>query len=116
MYFCPYRARGSIQTKTQGVALGYGVVGLSARICAKTAQVIFYTLLKSVNHIKIKNTYIDDINKNTIKNDYSKLLTPEEHTITTENLSILEIKKDTNIMQTPFISTINPLIYFFIKT
>ena len=67
---------------------------------------------------KIKSTYIDDINNNTIKNDYSKLLSPEEHTIisemNTEEVSF-EIYKNTNLMQSPFLSTINPLVYFIIK-
>jgi hypothetical protein len=57
---------------------------------------------------KIKSTYIDDINNNTIKNDYSKLLSPEEHTIisemNTEEVSF-EIYKNTNLMQSPFLST-----------
>jgi brefeldin A-inhibited guanine nucleotide-exchange protein len=67
---------------------------------------------------KIKSTYIDDINNNTIQNDYSKLLSPEEHTIisemSTEEVSF-DIYKNTNLMQTPFLSTINPLVYFIIK-
>ena len=67
---------------------------------------------------KIKSTYIDDINNNTIKNDYSKLLSPEEHTIisemSTEEVSF-DIYKNTNLMQSPFLSTINPLVYFIIK-
>ena len=33
---------------------------------------------------KIKSTYIDDVNNNTIQNDYSKLLSPKEHTIISE--------------------------------
>ena len=67
---------------------------------------------------KIKTTYIDDINNNTIKNDYSKLLSPEEHTIISEMSSeevSFNIYENTNLMQSPFLSTINPLVYFIIK-
>ena len=67
---------------------------------------------------KIKSTYIDDLNNNTIKNDYSKLLSPEEHTIISEMSTeevLFDIYKNTNLMQTPFLSTINPLVYFIIK-
>ena len=67
---------------------------------------------------KIKSTYIDDINNNTIKNDYSKLLSPEEHTIISEMSTeevLFDIYKNTNLMQSPFLSTINPLVYFIIK-
>ena len=66
---------------------------------------------------KIKSTYIDDINNNTIQNDYSKLLSPEEFTIindvSSEEVS-LEVYKNTNIMKNPFLSTINPLVYFIV--
>ena len=66
---------------------------------------------------KIKSTYIDDINNNTIQNDYSKLLSPEEFTIindvSSEEVS-LEVYKNTNIMKNPFLSTINPLVYFIL--
>ena len=67
---------------------------------------------------KIKSTYIDDINNNTIKNDYSKLLSPEEHTIISEMSTeevLFDIYKNTDLMQSPFLSTINPLVYFIIK-
>ena len=67
---------------------------------------------------KIKSTYIDDINNNTIQNDYSKLLSPEEHTIISEMSTeevLFDIYKNTNLMQSPFLSTINPLVYFIIK-
>ena len=67
---------------------------------------------------KIKSTYIEDINNNTIQNDYSKLLSPEEHTIISEistEESLTDVYKNTNLMQSPFLSTINPLIYFIIK-
>ena len=66
---------------------------------------------------KIKSTYIDDINNNTIQNDYSKLLSPEEFTIINEVSSeevSLEVYKNTNIMKNPFLSTINPLVYFIV--
>ena len=67
---------------------------------------------------KIKSTYINDLNNNTIKNDYSKLLSPEENTIISEisNEEVsFDIYKNTNLMQSPFLSTINPLVYFIIK-
>ena len=66
---------------------------------------------------KIKSAYIDDINNNTIKNDYSKLLSPEESTITSENSSeevSFEVYKNTNLMKNPFLTTINPLVCFII--
>ena len=66
---------------------------------------------------KIKSSYIDDINNNTIQNDYNKLLSPEEFTIisdtTSEEVSI-EVYKNTNLMKNPFLSTLNPLVYFII--
>ena len=67
---------------------------------------------------KIKSTYIEDINNNTIQNDYSNLLTPEENTIITEMGTeevSFDVYKNTNLMQSPFLSTINPLVYFIIK-
>ena len=67
---------------------------------------------------KIKSTYIEDINNNTIQNDYSKLLSPEEHTIISEMSTeevLFDVYKNTNLMQSPFLSTINPLVYFIIK-
>ena len=49
---------------------------------------------------KIKSSYIDDINNNTIQNDYNKLLSPEEFTIisdtTSEEVSI-EVYKNIRI-------------------
>ena len=66
---------------------------------------------------KIKSAYIDDINNNTIKNDYSKLLSPEESTITSENSPeevSFEVYKNTNLMKNPFLTTINPLVCFII--
>ena len=68
--------------------------------------------------LKIKSTYIEDLNNNTIKNDYSKLLTSEENTIISEMSKeevSFDIYKNTNLMQSPFLSTINPLVYFIIK-
>ena len=68
---------------------------------------------------KIKNTYIDDINNNTIKNDYIKLLSPEDYTIITEINSeetSFNIYKNTNLMETPFLSSINPLIFFILTS
>ena len=66
---------------------------------------------------KIKSSYIDDINNNTIQNDYNKLLSPEEFTIindvSSEEVS-LEVYKSTNLMKNPFLSTINPLVYFIV--
>ena len=66
---------------------------------------------------KIKSSYIDDINNNTIQNDYNKLLSPEEFTIisdtTSEEVSF-EVYKSTNLMKNPFLSTLNPLVYFII--
>ena len=66
---------------------------------------------------KIKTVYIDDINNNTIQDDYNKLLSPEESTIisdvSSEEVS-LEVYKSTNLMKNPFLTTINPLIYFIV--
>ena len=66
---------------------------------------------------KIKSSYIDDINNNTIQNDYNKLLSPDEFTIisdtTSEEVSF-EVYKSTNLMKNPFLSTLNPLVYFII--
>ena len=69
---------------------------------------------------KIKNAYINDINNNSVKNDYYKLLSPQEQTILTETATPEEIQNidltpKINIFQTPFISTINPLIYFILN-
>ena len=66
---------------------------------------------------KIKSSYIDDLNNNTIQNDYNKLLTPEETTIISDTSSeevSFEVYKNTNIMKNPFLSTLNPLVYFII--
>ena len=66
---------------------------------------------------KIKSSYIDDINNNTIQNDYNKLLSPEESTIISDASSeevSFEVYKNTNIMKNPFLSTLNPLVYFII--
>ena len=66
---------------------------------------------------KIKSAYIDDINNNTIQNDYNKLLTPEESTIISDASSeavSFEVYKNTNLMKNPFLSTLNPLVYFII--
>ena len=66
---------------------------------------------------KIKTTYIDDINNNTIKNDYIKLLSPEDYTIIADINSeetSFDKYKNTNLMETPFLSSINPLIFFIL--
>ena len=66
---------------------------------------------------KIKSSYIDDINNNTIQNDYNKLLSPEEFTIISDTSSeevSFEVYKSTNLMKNPFLSTLNPLVYFII--
>ena len=68
----------------------------------------------------IKNAYINDLNNNSIKNDYYKLLSAQQQTILTETLSIEEIQnidliQKVNIFQTPFISTMNPLIYYILN-
>ena len=66
---------------------------------------------------KIKSSYIDDINNNTIQNDYNKLLSPEESTIISDTSSeevSFEVYKNTNLMKNPFLTTLNPLVYFII--
>ena len=68
----------------------------------------------------IKNEYINDLNNNSIKNDYYKLLSPQQQTIltetaTTEEIQNIEKNQKINIFQTPFISTINPLIYYILN-
>jgi len=69
---------------------------------------------------KIKNAYINDLNNNSVKNDYYKLLSAQEQTILTETATLDEIQNieltlKINIFQTPFISTINPLIYYILN-
>ena len=68
----------------------------------------------------VKNAYLNDLNNNSIKNDYYKLLSPEQQTIltetaTTEEIQNIEQNLKINIFQTPFISTINPLIYYILN-
>ena len=73
----------------------------------------------------IKNAYIKDLSTNTnsynlIKKDYSKLLSQEHQTILTEPSeesfnSDLFNPKINNIFQNPFISSINPLIYYILN-
>ena len=68
----------------------------------------------------IKNAYINDLNNNSLKNDYNKLLSAEQQTILTETATAEEIQnidytQKINIFQTPFISTINPLIYYILN-
>ena len=68
----------------------------------------------------IKNAYINDLNNNSVKNDYYKLLSQHHQTILTETATIEEIQnidftQKLNIFQTPFISTINPLIYYILN-
>jgi len=68
----------------------------------------------------IKNSYLNDLSNNQIKNDYYKLLNSEQQTILTEMTSSEEIQnidhsQKINIFQTPFISTINPLIYYILN-
>ena len=68
----------------------------------------------------MKNAYLNDLNNNSIKNDYYKLLSPEQQTIltetaTTEEIQNIEQNLKINIFQTPFISTINPLIYYILN-
>ncbi len=55
MYFCPYRAHRHIQTKTQGVALGYGVVALSGRAGQNCAS-YFLHITKSAD-----SNYVEDL-------------------------------------------------------
>ena len=67
----------------------------------------------------IKNAYINDLNTNSFnlqKNDYSKLLSQEQQTLLTasEEIAPLDYSIKINIFQTPFISTMNPLIYFIL--
>ena len=67
---------------------------------------------------KVKTVYIEDLNNNTIKNDYNKILSPEEQTIISElnNEEVpMDVYQKTNIMQSPFLSTLNPLVYFILK-
>ena len=92
-------------------------IGKSSSDCFKYLQKEKMIFTEST-FTKIKSTYIDDINNNTIKNDYSKLLSPEENTIISEMSSeevSLDIYRNANLMQSPFLSTINPLVYFIIK-
>ena len=92
-------------------------IGKSSSECLKFLQKE-KMLFTEPTFSKIKSTYIDDINNNTIKNDYSKLLSSDEHTIISEMSSeevSFDIYKNTNLMQSPFLSTINPLVYFIIK-
>ena len=68
----------------------------------------------------IKNSYINDLSNNQIKNDYYKLLNSEQQTILTEMASSeenqnIDLSQKINIFQTPFISTINPLIYYILN-
>ena len=68
----------------------------------------------------IKNSYINDLSNNQTKNDYYKLLTSEQQTILTEMASSeenqnIDLSQKINIFQTPFISTINPLIYYILN-
>jgi len=68
----------------------------------------------------IKNAYMSDLNNNRIKTDYYKLLSSQHQTILTETSSSEEIHNidhslKINIFQTPFISTINPLIYYILN-
>ena len=68
----------------------------------------------------IKNAYINDLNNNSLKNDYYKLLSAKQQTILTETATLEEIQnidltQKINIFQTPFISTINPLIYYILN-
>ena len=66
---------------------------------------------------KIKSSYIDDINNNTIQSDYNKLLSPEDSTIISDSSAegiSLEVYKSTNLMKNPFLCTLNPLVYFII--
>ena len=75
----------------------------------------------------IKTAYIKDLSSNTNsyelqKKDYSKLLSQEHQTILTasseENQSsdiLIYNPKINNIFQTPFISSINPLIYYILN-
>ena len=72
---------------------------------------------KSFN--KMKNTYINDFNNNTIQDNYRKIFTQDENTIISEmasdDLSIITTTTNNiNIMETPFISNINPLIFFIL--
>ena len=92
-------------------------IGKSSSDCFKFLQKE-KMLFTEPTFTKIKSTYINDLNNNTIKNDYSKLISPEENTIISEisNEEVsFDIYKNTNLMQTPFLSTINPLVYFIIK-
>ena len=68
----------------------------------------------------IKNAYINDLNNNSLKNDYNKLLSADQQTILTETANAEEIQnidytKKINIFQTPFICSINPLIYYILN-
>ena len=68
----------------------------------------------------IKSAYINDLNTTNSfsiqKVDYGKLLSPEQQTILTSSEEIQSFDNffKINIFQTPFISTINPLIYFIL--
>ena len=93
-------------------------IGKSTSDCLKFLQKEKMLFNENAFNI-IKNEYLKNINSNTIQptNYYSNLLPTSEQTIITanpsEDLSILDINNNKiNIMQTPFISTINPLIYF----
>ena len=68
----------------------------------------------------IKSAYLNDLNKNSFnpqKTDYSKLLSLEQQTILTasEEAQPFDINYKINIFQTPFISTMNPLIYYILN-
>ena len=66
------------------------------------------------------NNNINNIMNNSLNNLIDKNILNKNNTITsdisTEDLSVLDASKITNIMQTPFISNINPLIYFLDNT
>ena len=92
-------------------------IGKSSNECLtflKDKHIIFYQDAFDI----IKTAYINDLNNNSFniqKNDYSKLLSPEQQTILTSSEESYEPNYKINIFQTPFISTMNPLIYYILN-
>ena len=95
-------------------------IGKSSKECLNFLKEKHIIFLEDAFDI-IKSAYINDLNSsnsfNISKVDYSKLLKPEQETILTssEEINSYENFFKVNIFETPFISTMNPLIYFLLN-
>ena len=73
--FCSFRATFAVESKTQGVALGYALAGLSARLPNRTGRKIFEIAAAIIHGMGVK----DESFKNRVREFCGKIPEYEDY-------------------------------------